>query len=124
MQNLIGIFVFLCAAAVLYRVREPILRRLRHFDAANTARADAQRRERHDRFAHYRHAVMQGLEELETVSEVTVPDERTGQPVKRFRFLAEDYATREDADRARMSMALDKARAFYADIDQQFLGRH
>jgi hypothetical protein len=124
MQNLIGIFAFLCAAALLYRFRAPLLGRLRRFDAANAALAEAQRRDRHDRFAHYRHAVMQALEESEPVAEVEVRDERTGEKVKRYRFLAEDYATREDADRARMSLALDKARAFYAEIDQQFLGKY
>ena len=123
MENLIGLFAFLCTAALLYRFRAPILNRLRRFDAANAARADAQLRDRFDRFAHYRHAVLQAMEETEPVSEVHVADERTGERIKRYRFLAEDYATREDAERARLMLALDKARAFYADLDRQFLGR-
>ena len=96
---------------------------LKRFDAANAERAAGQIRDRYDRFAPYRHAVLQAMEEIEPVQNVDVADERTGLPVKRFRLLGQDYATREDADRARLKMALDKARDFYADIDRQLLGR-
>lgn len=124
MSNLIGLFVAALAAAILYRLRRHIFVALQRFDARNAARAAEERRERHDRFAHYRHAVVRALEELEPVAEIQARDERTGQKVTRYLFLAVEYGTRDAAETARLSRAMDKARAFYDDLDQQFLGRN
>jgi hypothetical protein len=42
----------------------------------------------------------------------------------RYVFNGVEYARREDADEARLLVIAGKARAFYAEIDTHWLGRH
>jgi len=121
MWNIILLTAFFIAAAVVYRFRKPILLRLARFDARNAARRAEELRDRRDRFAHYRRAVQTAEESLEEVTQVTVPDPRTGQPLKRFLFLGEHYLTRNEAEIARRARAVALAREFYAELDGRSL---
>ena len=73
--------------------------------------------ERHDRFAHYRRAVLMAEEGLEQVSRHTVADSRTGMPVTRYLFLGEEFETLNEAETARRLRAVAIAREFYAELD-------
>lgn len=121
MWNIILLTAFFIAAAVVYRFRKPILLRLARFDARNAARRAEELRDRRDRFAHYRRAVQTAEESLEEVTQVTVADPRTGQPLKRFLFLGEHYLTRNEAETARRARAIALAREFYAELDGRSL---
>src|ERR1700741_2217001 len=123
MWDLVFLVVFFCAAAAIYRFRKPILLRLARFDARNAARRAEELRERKDRFAHYRRAVLTAEESLEEVSKVGIADERTGQPVTRFLFRGERSLTRNEAETARRARAIAIARDFYAELDGHTLAR-
>jgi hypothetical protein len=73
-------------------------------------------RDRQDRNAHYKHTVRLAEEQVDTVTEIAVPDDRTGAPVARFLFAGETFATREEAEAARMAEVLAKAREFYVEL--------
>jgi len=60
-------------------------------------------------------------EQIEPVTQITVNDERTGQPVTRYLFLGTWYATRKDAEETRYALVIEKAREFYTDLDRVFL---
>jgi hypothetical protein len=106
---------FACAA--VYRFRKPIVGALVRFDQRNASRKVEELRDRHDRFAHYRRTVLAAEESLEEVQSVTIRDERTGAPVKRYRFLGELYPSINEAATARRVRAIEIAREFYAELD-------
>jgi hypothetical protein len=123
MWNVVWIGVLFGAGALVYGFRKPILSRLSAFDARHAARRAEEIQVRRDRFAHYRHAVLTAEDSLEEVRSVTISDERTGQPLKRFMFLGEIYLTRNDAETARRARAIQIAREFYAELDGATLPR-
>ena len=54
---------------------------------------------------------------------ISVPDERTGEPVVRYLFLGDQYATRKEAEAVRFGIVIEKAREFYKDLDRIYLAR-
>ncbi len=104
------------AAILAYRFHRSILAALARFDARNAARKSEEARDRRDRLAHYKHTIRLAEEQVDTVTEVAVPDERTGSPVSRFLFAGEIFACREDAENARKETIVAKAREFYVEL--------
>jgi hypothetical protein len=58
---------------------------------------------------------------VEDVTKVMLADARTGVPVPRYVFLGEEYATLSEAEAARQSAIVAKARAFYLELDTLWL---
>jgi hypothetical protein len=123
MREVIILAVFFAAAAIFYKFRARILIALRQFDARNAARRFEEFRDRHDRFAHYKHTLRLAEEQVEGVTSLAVADERTGMPVTRYLFLGTQYATRNEAEAARRAVVTAKAREFYIELDKIWLGR-
>ena len=123
MSNLLTLALILFAAVLLYGLRDRLLAALRRFDARNARRRADEARALMDRYAHYRQTVEFAEEHIELVATLTVSDERTGEPVTRYVFLGEQYATRKDAEAARHAVVIEKAREFYIDLDRIYLSR-
>ncbi|HEY3777234.1 MAG TPA: hypothetical protein VGL35_04180 [Rhizomicrobium sp.] len=104
------------AAIIAYAFRRPVLAALARFDARNARRKFEEIRDRQDRNAHYKHTLRLAEEQVDTVTEIAVPDERTGSSVTRFLFAGETFASREEAEEARKSAILAKAREFYVEL--------
>ncbi len=104
------------AAIIAYRFHRPILAALARFDARNTERKIAEMRDRQDRHAHYKHTLELAEEQVDVVTETTMIDKRTGEPVSRFLFAGEMFMTREEAEAARQQAVLIKAREFYVEL--------
>jgi hypothetical protein len=113
------VFVLVLVSAFRYR----IFAALRRFDQNNALRRAEEARALFDRYAHYRQTVQFAEEEVEDVAKLTVPDERTGEPVTRYIFLGEQFATRKEAEAARYAAVIEKAREFYKDLDRIYLSR-
>jgi hypothetical protein len=116
MGNLFTTAGVLLAAILLYRFHAPILAMLRRFDAKNVARKREEIMDRQDHLAHYRHTLRLAEEQVEEISEIAMPDERTGHPVSRFLFAGEMFATRDEAEAARNESVVAKAREFYVEL--------
>jgi hypothetical protein len=123
MSNLLTLALILFGAAFLYGFRGRILSALRRFDARNTRRRAEEARALMDRYAHYRQTVEFAEEQIEPVTTVTVSDPKTAEPVTRYIFLGEEYATRKEAEAARHATVIEKAREFYIDLDRMYLSR-
>jgi hypothetical protein len=108
---------------VLYGFRDRLLGALRRFEARNTRRRADEARALMDRYAHYRQTVEFAEEQIEPVGTLAVSDSRTGEPVTRYVFLGEQYATRKEAEEARHAAVIEKAREFYIDLDRINLSR-
>ena len=121
MSDLFNAVLILSAVLLVAAFRYRILAALRRFDANNTRRRAEEARALFDREAHYRQTVQFAEEQIEAVAKLTVPDERTGQPVTRYLFLGEQFATRKDAEAARYALVVEKAREFYKDLDRIYL---
>lgn len=104
------------AGILAYAFRKPVLAALARFDARNAERRFEEMRDRHDRNAHYKHTLKLAEEQVDTVTEVALPDERTGSPVSRFLFAGEMFASREEAEEARKIAIFAKAREFYVEL--------
>jgi hypothetical protein len=104
------------AGILLYRFHRPILAALARFDARNMSRQFEEARDRRDRLAHYRHTVRLAGEQVDEISEIVVSDERTANPLTRFVFAGETFASRKDAEAARDHAIIAKAREFYAEL--------
>ena len=104
MSNLIQMTLLILAALVVYRFRARILGALRRFDDRVAARRSEEMRDRQDHHAHYKHTLRLAEEQVEEVQTITVPDQRTAQPVTRYLFEGEQFATREDAEEVRRLM--------------------
>jgi hypothetical protein len=111
------LFGLLMVAAFRYR----ILAGLRRFEANNALRRAEEARALFDKYAHYRQTVRFAEEEVEEVAKITVRDERTGEPVTRYVFLGEQFASRKEAEAARYAAIIEKAREFYKDLDRIYL---
>jgi hypothetical protein len=122
-SNLITVAIVLSAALLAYAAHRPVLAALRRFEARNAERRLQEFKSSMDYYAHYRQTVQFVDEQIEPVTPVTVPDERTGESVTRYVFLGTWYATLKDAEAARHAVVVEKAREFYVDLDQVFLSR-
>jgi hypothetical protein len=114
--------VFL-AAALLTGYRRHIAALFRRFETRNAQRRAEEARALFDRYAHYRQTVQFAEEQIESVSKITVPDQRTGEPVARYVFLGEQFSNRADAEAARYELVVEKAREFYRELDKIYLSR-
>jgi hypothetical protein len=123
MTNLYEVAAFLLAAVLIFGFREQILERLRRFDQRNIARRRQEIQDRHDRFAHYKHTLELAGEQVEEISEIKVPDERTGDPVTRYLFEGETFASRDEAEAARNEEVVAKAREFYRELPRALAAR-
>jgi hypothetical protein len=123
MSNLISIVVVFLAGILIYGFRRHIAQRLRSFEARNAKRRAEEARALFDKYAHYRQTVQFAEEEIEEVTKITVPDARTGEPVARYLFLGEHYGTRTEAEAARFTAVIERAREFYKDLDRIYLSR-
>ena len=103
-------------ALVAYHFRGRWLSALKRFDERNRERLEDDQRDRHDPLAHSRHTLRVAGEEVEEVQEIVEPDERTGDPVTRYIFGAEKFATRDEAEEARNIVIVAKARIFYRHL--------
>ena len=122
MRNLLLIGFLFCLAAALYRWRAAIIGALQRFDARNAARQREEMLARVQWDAHYRQTLKLADEQIEPITESAAPDPRTGVMRPRYVFLGEEFATREEAEEARLATVTNKARAFYQDMDMQWLG--
>jgi hypothetical protein len=123
MSNLLSLFLIFFCGVLVYAFRHRIVEPLRRFEARNARRRTEEARALYDRHAHYRQTVEFAQEEIEEVAKITVPDERTGEPVTRYLFLGDQYATRNEAEAARFQIVIEKAREFYRDLDRIYLAR-
>lgn len=104
------------ALILLYRFRAIWLGALKRFDETNVARLEQEQKDKRDPLAHFRHTLILAGEEVEEVQEIVEPDARTGDPVVRYVFNAEKFATRDEAEQARNVVVVAKARVFYKDL--------
>ena len=123
MTDNLEIVLIVLAVTAAVALRRQIWRALRRFDAKNTERRMQEYRSAFDQYAHYRQTIDIVEEQVEDVSAVSVPDERTGQPVTRYLFLGTWYPTRKEAEEARRAVVIEKARDFYVDLDTVYLAR-
>ncbi len=119
--NLIEVALVLLAGLAAYAAHRPVLAALRRFEQRNAERKAQEFRNAMDRYSHYRQTVQFVEEQIEPVTQVTVDDERTGQPVARYLFLGTLYGTRKDAEEVRYALVIERAREFYTDLDRIFL---
>ncbi|HEY2071085.1 MAG TPA: hypothetical protein VGG48_16125 [Rhizomicrobium sp.] len=123
MSDVIGMAAIIFAALLIYRFRARITGALDRFDDRMTARRREEMADRLDQLAHYKHTLRLAEEQVETVEAITVPDERTAQPVTRYLFEGEQFATREEADEARTGKIRAIARGFYQDLPRALTER-
>ncbi|HTW33649.1 MAG TPA: hypothetical protein VMD53_03445 [Rhizomicrobium sp.] len=123
MSNLYWTCAFIFVALLVYRFREVWLGALRRFDERNVERLEQEQRDKTDPIAHFRHTLTVAGEQVEEVQEIVEPDERTGDPVTRYLFNAEKFATREEAEEARNIVVVAKARIFYRHLPAALTAR-
>ena len=116
LRNLLTTSAFIAVMLVIYRFRRDIVAAFVRFDQRNVKRIEDEQRDRTDPIAHFRHTLKVAEEQVEEVSEITVPDERLGTPVTRFVFEGEQFATRFDAERVRAEKIRSIARGFYVEL--------
>jgi hypothetical protein len=116
LRDLLTTSAFIAVMLVIYRFRRDIVAAFVRFDQRNVKRIEDEQRDRTDPIAHFRHTLKVAEEQVEEVSEITVPDERLGTPVTRFVFEGEQFATRFDAERVRAEKIRYIARGFYIEL--------
>ena len=116
LDDVVGTFLLIVAALLVYRFRHLILVRLQRFDQQNVARIAQQERDKTDPLAHYRHTLRTAEEQVEDVMPIIEADARLGTPVTRYLFEGERYADRADAERVRAEKIRDIARGYYQDL--------
>jgi len=121
--NLVTTSVVIAAVLLLVRFWPAILAVLRRFDDTNRARIEGELRDRADHLAHFRHTLRTAEEQVEQVHEIDVPDERTGQPVKRFVFEGVWFGSRREATHARDDKIRTLARKFYMELPAALAAR-
>jgi hypothetical protein len=122
-SNLIQMALLILVALLIYRFRGRILGALHRFDDRVAARRSEEMRDRQDGNAHYKHTLRLAEEQVEEVQPITVPDERTAQPVTRYLFEGEQFATREEAGEVRAGKIRDIARGFYMELPRALAER-
>lgn len=123
LTDVITILAMFLGGALLYRYRYRVFAPFRRFEARNAARRAEEARALFDRYAHYHQTLQLTEEQVEQVTKIRVPDERTGQPVDRYLFLGVQYATRQEAEAVRHAQVIAMAREFYIDLDTNWLPR-
>src|SRR5436305_14252982 len=113
MQSLISTTIIIVAAILLYRYRAPIVLALRRFDSRNRQRMEEEISDGRDPVAHYKHTLRLAEEQVEEVGEIATRDARTGEPLVRYVFEGEQFASRDEAEAARQRSIVGKARQFY-----------
>ncbi|MBV8798527.1 MAG: hypothetical protein JOY77_11120 [Alphaproteobacteria bacterium] len=116
MESLITTTVLIVAAILLYRYRAPVVAALRRFDERNVKRIKEELSDRGDPVAHFKHTFRVAEEQVEEIGELATRDSRTGQPVTRYVFEGEQFATRDEAEAARQRSIAGKARNFYKEL--------
>lgn len=114
--NLIATAAFILAIILIVRFWPQISGAVNRFDAQVRDRRLQEIRDRADATAHFRHTLKLAEEQVDDVTSVTVPDERTGQPVTRWLFEGETFANEADAKHAREDTVRAIARGFYMDL--------
>jgi hypothetical protein len=122
-SNLYWTCALILVALLLYRFRDVWLGALKRFDERNMARIEEEQRDKSDPIAHFKHTLRVAGEQVEDVREIVEPDERTGDPVTRYLFNAEKFATREEAEEARNIVVVAKARIFYRHLPAALAAR-
>ena len=123
MNGLYQMSALVLGGLLIYGFRARILDRLRRFDQRNIARQRQDVEDRRDRFAHYKHTLQLAGEQVEEIGEIKVPDERTGDPVTRYLFEGEAFASRDEAEAVRNEKIVAKAREFYMELPAALAAR-
>ncbi|MGD0143838.1 MAG: hypothetical protein ABSC92_11820 [Rhizomicrobium sp.] len=123
MKNLYQVSALVFGGLLIYGFRVRILDRLRRINQRNIARQRQEAEDRRDRFAHYKHTLSLAAEQVEEIGEIKVPDERTGDPVTRYLFEGETFASRDEAEAARNEKIVAKAREFYMELPAALAAR-
>ena len=123
MNGLYSTTAAILVALAAYHFRARWLGALKRFDERNVARLEEEQRYKHDPLAHYKHTLKIAGEQVEDVQEMVEPDERSGDPVTRYIFGAEKFATRAEAEEARNVVVLAKARIFYRHLPAALAAR-
>src|SRR5437763_15583964 len=97
MESLISTTIIIVVAILLYRYRAPIVLALRRFDSRNRKRIEEEISDRRDPVAHYKHTLRLAEEQVEEVGEISTRDARTGEPVTRYVFEGQQFASRDEA---------------------------
>lgn len=114
--NLISTALFVLTVVVIVRFWPRISGAIHRFDRQVRDRRAQEIRDRCDGTAHFRHTLKLAEEQVDDVTSVTVSDERTGQPVMRWLFEGESFASEADAKLAREDQVRAIARGFYMDL--------
>jgi hypothetical protein len=123
MRDMLEIFGIIVVALLIYRFRAFVFGPFQRFDSRVIARRREELADRNDHLAHYKHTLRLAEEQVDEVTEITMPDERTAEPVKRYLFAGERFATREDAEAARGDAIRAIARGFYMDLPRALTER-
>lgn len=123
MRDLLYMAALILILMTVFGYRERILDVLRRFDRRNIERQLEQMNERNDPTAHFKHTLKLAEEQVEDVSEIEMPDERTANPVTRYIFQGETFATRREAEKARAEAIGQIARGFYAELPKALAAR-
>jgi hypothetical protein len=116
MESLITTAAVIIGAILLWRFRAPVVAALRRFDERNVERIQEELTDRRDPVAHFKHTFRVAEEQVEEISDLPVHDPRTGEPVIRYVFEGEQFATRDEAEAARQRSIVSKARNFYKEL--------
>jgi hypothetical protein len=116
LRDILTMAGFILAGLLIYHFRAPMLGVLARFDARNVARRRQEIDDRRDPVAHYKHTLRLAEEQVEDVQSLETQDERTGQPVARYLFEGETFASRDEAEAVRQRAIVAKARAFYLEL--------
>jgi hypothetical protein len=110
------IFTALFIFAIILLTHPRVLSAFRRFDAGNRDKIEAEQNDRTDSIAHFRHTLKLAEEQVEEITSFTASDERTGQPVTRWLFEGETFATEREARVTREDRVRTIARGFYMDL--------
>ncbi|HVV65119.1 MAG TPA: hypothetical protein VHC42_06605 [Rhizomicrobium sp.] len=116
LTNLLTTALIILAGILAVRYWPQISGAVSRFDSRVRQRRAQEISDRGDARAHFRHTLALAEEQVEPVSSVTVADERTAEPVKRYLFEGERFASEVDALAARADKVRAIARGFYVDL--------
>jgi len=122
-SNVWEMAAIILVALILYRYRARILGALNRFDERVAAKRQEEINDRRDHTAHYKHTLRLAEEQVEDIQTITVPDARTAEPVTRYVFEGEQFATREEAETTRADKIRAIARGFYMELPRALAER-
>jgi hypothetical protein len=108
---------------LIFGFRERILAWLRTIEDRNERQRKQDVEDGRDRMAHFRHTMRLAEEQVEDIGEITVPDARTGTPVKLFLFEGERFLSRDEAEAVRNEAIVVRAREFYKELPRALAER-